>query len=401
MLFGNEEEMGLFGKKKKKKNYDIYDISDMDMQEILAEGEVNDKIFDKVSRVQYVNTQCEQIVESSNYVEEAKKEYASVTEHLNDIQILDSLEEEPRRLIAETAEDMFSLDYERVESRNKKRRLPASKYAYYSAHEDELPEALKKMQNDEQYCQMVRKDLSMLEGEKLGLREDIDNCVNRQGNVKNISIIGVVIIVAIFIYMAVTKRIVPDGDNYILTVLLFAMTVFIVVMFVLNRNAVYTLKLSEKKLNRAIVLQNKVKIKYINTVNSIEYQYAKYGVKNAYEFSNTYQMFLDDKKERERYARTTGMLGRATDQLTGILAGIGMRDAEIWQNQLEALFNPKEMVEVRHNLNVRRQKLREQMEYNIKKVDEAKKNIAECAKQNPQYADEIMQIVTSYGCADL
>ena len=95
------------------------------------------------------------------------------------------------------------------------------------------------------------------------------------------------------------------------------------------------------------------------------------------------------------------MLGRATDQLTGILAGIGMRDAEIWQNQLEALFNPKEMVEVRHNLNVRRQKLREQMEYNIKKVDEAKKNIAECAKQNPQYADEIMQIVTSYGCADL
>lgn len=120
------------------------------------------------------------------------------------------------------------------------------------------------------------------------------------------------------------------------------MTVFIVFMFVLNRNAVYTMKLSEKKLNRAIMLQNKVKIKYINTVNTIEYQYAKYGVKNSYDFANAYEMYLDDKKERERYARTTGMLGRATDQLTVILAGIGMHDAEIWQNQLEALYNPKE-----------------------------------------------------------
>lgn len=393
--------MGLFGKKKKKKQSGIYDISDMDMQEILADDEVNDKMFDNISRTQYVNTQCEQIVESNSYIEEAKKEYASVTEHLNDIQILDELEEEPRRLISETAQDMFSLNFERVESRSKKKRLPNSKYAYYSAHEDELPDALKKMQNDEQYCQMVRKDLSMLEGEKLGLREDIENCMNRQHNVKNISIIGMAAIVVIFIYMAVSGKIIPDGDNYVLTVLLFVMTVFIVMMFVLNRNAVYTLKLSEKKLNRAIVLQNKVKIKYINTVNSIEYQYAKYGVKNAYEFSNAYTMFLEDKKERERYARTTGMLGRATDQLTVILAGLGMRDAEIWQNQLEALFNPKEMVEVRHNLNVRRQKLREQIEYNINKIDEAKRNIAEYAKENPQYADEIMEIVNSYGCADV
>lgn len=391
--------MGLFGKRKKQN--DMQEISDMDMQEILANDEVSDQMFDDVSRIQYVNAQCEQIVESNNYVESAKKEYASVSEHLNDIQILDDLDEETRKLISETAEDMFSLNGERVETRSKKVRLPSSKYAYYIAHEDELPDAIKRMQNDELYCQMVRKDLGMLEGEKMGLREDIENCINRQHNVKNMSIIGVVLIIGFFIYMAVTGKIVPDGDNYMLTVLMFVMTVFIVTMFMLNRNAVYTLKLSQRKLNRAIALQNKVKIKYINTVNSIEYQYAKFGVKNAYEFSNTYQMFLEDKKERERYARTTGMLGRATDRLTVILAGIGMRDAEIWQNQLEALFNQKEMVEVRHNLNVRRQKLREQMEYNLKKIDEAKKNIAEYAKQNPQYAGEILDIVNSYGCAGI
>ena len=31
----------------------------------------------------------------------------------------------------------------------------------------------------------------------------------------------------------------------------------------------------------------------------------------------------------------------------------------------------------------------------------SKKNIAEYAKENPQYANDIMEIVNSYGCADL
>lgn len=388
--------MGLFGRRKKKRQAE-YDISDFDMQEILGNQEnVSDKMFDKISRAQYINTQCEQIIESSKYIEEAKKEYASVTEYLNDIQVIDSLEPERRQVISETAEDMFSLNNDRAESHRKKTRLPASKFNYYLAHEDELEGALHRMQNDEKQFQMVKKDLNILEAEKMGIREDIENSVLRQGNIKNISIIGLIAIAAVFIVFLLTGRLKPDEDSTYLTVFLFLITVFVVMMVVLKRNAVYTLKLSEKKLNRAIVLQNKVKIKYINIVSSVEYQYAKYGVQNSYEFANVYQMFLQDKKEREHYARTTGMLGRATDQLTGLLSGLGLHDVDIWQNQLEALFNPKEMVEVRHNLNVRRQKLREQMEYNMKHIEEAKKNVTAYIKKNPQYADEIMAIVDGY-----
>lgn len=388
--------MGLFGRRKKRKEYDIIEF---DMKEILSEKsntDINARMFDKASRIQYIRMQCEQVIESSNYIEEAKKEYASVTEYLSDIQKIENLPEEPRQVISEVAEDMFSLNHERVESRNKKSRLPASKYDYYLAHEGELSAAIKKMQNDEQYFQMIKKDLNMLEAEKVALNEDIERSVMQQGNIKNLSIMVLVVIILVFALLAAMGKISPTGDNYIITVILFIMTLIVVLMFIINRNAVYALKLAEKKLNRAITIQNKVKIKYINIVNVIEFQYAKYGVQNSYEFANIYQMFLEDKKDRERYSKTTGRLGRATNQLTNLLSGIGVRDAEIWQGQLEALFNPKEMVEIRHSLNVQRQKLREQIEYNVGRVEEAKKNLTAFIKQNPQFNKEVLEVIDSY-----
>ena len=44
------------------------------------------------------------------------------------------------------------------------------------------------------------------------------------------------------------------------------------------------------------------------------------------------------------------------------LKRFGLKDCDIWLGQIAAIVEPKEMVEVRHNLNVQRQKLREQLE---------------------------------------
>lgn len=387
--------MGLFGRKKK--NTDQVTIADLDMNEILGNREnVNDKLFDTVSRAQYVNTQCEQIMESSKYIDDAKAEYNNVISHLNDIQIIESLPKNQRKLLADTAEDVVMLTNERVKNRNKKVKIRSAKYNYYLSHEDELEQSLKKLQGDEQYFQIVRKDLNLLESEKLALREDIDKYTLAQGNIRNISIIGIITFVAIMVILLATGVVGPKGDNYILTVFLFLVTAFVVLMTILLRNAVYTVKMSEKKLNRAIVLQNKIKIKYINIVNSIEYQYAKYGVSNSYEFSEAYQVFLEEKKEREQYAKITGMLGQACNQLNNMLEDMGLSDPAVWNNQVEALYQPEEMNVIRGSLNEQRKKLREQIDYNLKRIDEAKGNVKAYIKKNPEHAKEIMDIVNGF-----
>ena len=54
------------------------------------------------------------------------------------------------------------------------------------------------------------------------------------------------------------------------------------------------------------------------------------------------------------------------------------------------------MVEVRHALIARRQKLREQMEYNKSIALESKESIASLAKKYPEYSKEISAIIGKY-----
>ena len=144
------------------------------------------------------------------------------------------------------------------------------------------------------------------------------------------------------------------------------------------------------------MLQNKIKIKYINIVNSIEYQYAKYGVANSYEFASTYQDFLADKADREHYARTAGRLGKVSQHLSIYLRNLGVKNVDIWHNQLEALFNPKKMQEVTAALDMRRKKLKEQIELNMKHIDSAKQNIDNMLAENPDKAKDIKDVIDGF-----
>ena len=79
-----------------------------------------------------------------------------------------------------------------------------------------------------------------------------------------------------------------------------------------------------------------------------------------------------------------------------MLKNLNVKDPEIWTRQTQALIDPREMVEVRHALIGRRQKLREQLEYNREIAETAQKKIKDLAKAFPQYSQEIAGIVKRY-----
>ena len=59
-------------------------------------------------------------------------------------------------------------------------------------------------------------------------------------------------------------------------------------------------------------------------------------------------------------------------------------------------MDKKEMVEIRHNLIERRQKLRVQMEYNKRLAEEAQQEIKKTIEDYPQYREEILSMVNRF-----
>jgi hypothetical protein len=60
-----------------------------------------------------------------------------------------------------------------------------------------------------------------------------------------------------------------------------------------------------------------------------------------------------------------------------------VKDAEVWLVQTYAILDNREMVEIRHDLNQRRQKLRERIEYNTETKERYQKDIREVVATNP------------------
>ena len=83
------------------------------------------------------------------------------------------------------------------------------------------------------------------------------------------------------------------------------------------------------------------------------------------------------------------------DKLINLLKGYHLYDAKIWIYQAHALVEKKEMVEVNHELIVRRQKLRAVMEAQVENIQGVKTEIQKLVKAHPGNEDDIQEILDS------
>jgi hypothetical protein len=165
---------------------------------------------------------------------------------------------------------------------------------------------------------------------------------------------------------------------------------------VLYKRLSYEFKLSEMKENRAINLMNKVKIKYVNNTSTLEYLYAKYNIKSLRELEYLYDQYLIMVDEVRKYQKSSGDLRLYCDQLSKLLFSHGVKDPDIWTKQSLALVDSREMVEVKHSLNQRRQKLREQIAYNEELRLNGLRDIRNMLKANPDLREQVKKELEVY-----
>lgn len=358
---------------------------------------VNLSYFSEPDMIEYIRGQCEVMEDATHHIDEVMVEYNNITEHFKDIELFENAPEVLKQQIAYLAEKVDNLTVDRRIVKSGEAKLSNNAYHRMETYEEEIPKMIEYIASEEEYYDALKNDLRMLEGEQMSLRMEARSLKKRQINIRQSCIIMLACFAIVYcVFLVATIA----SENQMNILVFFIVTVIGAAMalgsFALMRYTRREVAVTEIKLNKATNLLNKTKIKFVNTSNVLDYEYIKFRVNDADELSRKYQCYLEMKAEQQEILRMTASLNEAENDLLGKLNKLGMNDSLVWLSQAKALYNHNEMVEIRHDLSVGRQKIREQIEYNEKRIQSSKTNIKRIMDKYPQYMKATMEILDEF-----
>ncbi|MGN0307895.1 MAG: hypothetical protein ACI4DN_06745 [Lachnospiraceae bacterium] len=354
------------------------------------------KMSDEAERRKFIRSCIEQMSTSAAGLDCLSEEYNMVTAYLKDMEEIEALPESEMEIVRENAKKIVTYEGARKEYQEKKNRLTERQFRLMENIEDEMPKPYQNMKEAEEYRELVTADMSKLEGEKHAYRYRKQELIRDIANTKGMVIICLMAIFACLIMLAVLQFGFEMNTQigYILTIGGGATALTILYVKYLDYST--QLVKTEKGINKIILLKNTVNIRYVNNTNLLDYYYMKYKVNSAKELSTLWEKYQKEKEDRIKDRQNRGELDRHRKELIKVLHRYQLHDPEVWMHQPEALLEKKEMVEIRHGLIERRQKLRVQMEYNKRLATEAQQEIRRTMEAYPQYKEEIMDMVNQY-----
>ena len=411
------------GRRKKKKDYDnIEDVVKKGTDEENLKGEIsgNSEAYEKkddgirkqmeqemltqdkpvttgkTDAIRVVRNNCEAIAENERQIAEAKKEYEKVTSYLTDIQRIDMAMEDEYREIKDICKSILTLTQERSKYKNRNLTISDAQMRKFEPFEDELVDEIKKMYNAQAYQDAIEGDIKNLKKEKDSLYSQRKEIIAKQNALKGMTkvlavlIISLIVLLIVIYYATKTDMTLPYLGVVALAGVSAAMLVF---ESSKNRRDII---LVERKINKAITLLNKVKIKYINNINVLDYNCNKFGVKNAKDFEEKWNEYCKMREYEKKFRENTEMLNANNENLVIMLKELGVKDADIWISRCEAIVDSREMVEIRHELNQRRQMLRERIENNEKLKEGIISQLDAMINAHPEIKGELLGIIKEY-----
>ena len=353
-------------------------------------------VTDKDQRKKYVESCLEQMRESAAEMERLQDEYRLVNAYLKDMEEIDALPEYEKSLIEEHAKAIYALDGDREQFENRSSHMAESDYRRMERMEEEVEEGLQKLKEAEEYQEKIKKDLQRLEGEKHACKYRMNEAGISLMNTKGMTIICVIAAAACIVVLLCLELLLSMDAKIGYLLMAVVVALVLTALFVKYKEADREFHVASSSLNKVILLQNTVKIRLVNNTNLLDYLYMKYGVGSAARLNELWTKYQVEKEERRKIKKTEEDLDFFSGQLVKQLKNYRLFDPVIWVHQTEALLDHKEMVEIRHNMILRRQNLRKQMDFNTDNAKKAKDEIMALVKAYPKYGEEILDMVSVY-----
>ena len=382
--------MGLFSwfkKNKKKQTRKAEDIRQAGLTGNVEDGAVRRAFYSECSEL---------IDEAVLQSEQARNEYGLVTTYLSDVQKIESLTGEGKAEVEAAANSLIALEKEKAKIRTKEPSISEAQKAFLASREDEIPKTVEWLKGEEERQREIEGKMKYLAGEKAAYQIEQEECLSRNEFLKKLMIgiaLGVVLFLGLFFYIGE-----QTGKDLRIPFLLMVIAAVLFAMYVVvsTRKNIYNRKVAELRRNQVIAVENKIKLRYVNCTWAIEYAYEKYHTTGAKQLEMMWKEYLRIRAEEEANRKNERQQEVHRSAIIGQLRRVGVADTGIWVLQPLALIDKNEMVEVRHSLNVRRQKLREHIDYNMKQKEKNEQAIIQFVKQYPMYADEVKELIEKY-----
>ena len=353
-------------------------------------------MHDSTQREEYIKACLAQMSDASQELETLGGEYNLVTSYLTDMEEVEALSPEIKEQLKGYAKKIVELEGNRERLEERKGLMPESEFNHMERIEQYMPDGYHKLKEAEEYQVVIKKDLGRLDGERHAYYFRRNELVNSQKNMKGITVICVssmLFLILLLSFLGMWMKLDVTLGYAIAVVIAAAALTFVFVRF---HDSQRELVKVEKAINKLVLLQNKVKIRYVNNTNLLEYLYVKYEVDSSAELKKLWDKYIDEVNRREEEKRMQADMDENQTALITLLQRYRIQDPGRWLRQAQALIDNKEMVEIRHNLIIRRQKLRKQMEYNAKAAQDAQGEVQDIVEKYPEYAEKILDLVADY-----
>ena len=356
----------------------------------------NVDMHDSLQREEYIKACLAQMSEASEELDTLGGEYNLVTSYLTDIEEVEALSPELKEQLKGYAKKIVELEGNKDRLEERKGLMPESEFIHMERIEQYMPDGYKKLKEAEEYQVIVKKDLGRLDGERHAYYFRRNELINAQKNMKGITLICVssmLFLVLLLSFIGMIYKLDVTIGYAIAIVIAAAALTFVYVKF---HDSQRELVKVEKSINKLVLLQNTVKIRYVNNTNLLEYLYVKYEVDSSVQLKKLWDKYIEETNRREEEKKMQEDMDENQTAMINLLQRCRIQDPGRWLHQAQALIDSKEMVEIRHNLIIRRQKLRKQMEYNAKAAQEAQGEVKDIVEQYPEYAEKILDLVSDY-----
>lgn len=356
----------------------------------------NVNMHNKGEREQYLRSCLEQIADAERELRRLEYEYNMVTSHLTDVEELSRAPEEMQLDIREAAGKLDEL--KEVESRGEERknRISEEEFSQMRQVETEVEDGLKKLQEAEEYQKLVKSDMRRLNGERHAYeyrRDELEQELKNASGIAAICFIALVVVLILLFVLQVTLRL-DVKLGYVAAI--FVAAVVILKLFMRHGEAGREIGRVEKDINRLILLQNTVKIRYVNNKNLLDYLCLKFHVEKSADLASLWERYREEKEERARLAKASEDYVYYQKEYLKRLRQARIRDTSVWLHQVDAVLGEQEMTQLRQELVGRRKVLREQMDYNRQLAAAAQAEVTDLSGKYPRYREEILELVAEY-----